>query len=259
MSETVLIESRGAVVIVTLNASGKRNALSTEMRTTLRERLVSLGLQRDCKAIVLTGAGGQFCAGGDISEMVPASGDALLATHRLHILHDVVRAVVRGPKPVVAAVEGAAAGGGFSLAAACDYVVAARDARFVAAFVKLGLVPDCGLQLTLSQRVGQAQAKRILLGGETVPAERAAAIGLVDVLTEPGSAVDTAVAIASGFAELPPLALAGIKAAFARGASSLEEALALESDLQARLAVTADHEEAKAAFMARRKPTFTGS
>ena len=259
MSETVLIESRGSVVILTLNAPSKRNALSTEMRAALRERLAELGLKRECKAIVLTGAGGEFCAGGDISEMVPASGDPLLAAHRLHILHDVVRAIMGGPKPVVAAVEGAAAGAGFSLAAACDYVVAARDARFIAAFVKLGLVADCGLQLTLSHRVGRAQAKRIILGGETVSADRGAAIGLVDVLAEPGSAVDKAVAIAAGFTELPPLALAGIKTAFTRGAASLEEALALESDLQARLAMTDDHQEAKAAFMARRKPTFTGS
>lgn len=259
MSETVLIENRGGVVILTLNAPSKRNALSTQMRAALRDRMVELGLKRECKAIVLSGAGGQFCAGGDISEMVPASGDPLLASHRLQILHDVVRAIMGGPKPVVAAVEGAAAGGGFSLAAACDCVVAARDARFVAAFVKLGLVADCGLQLTLSHRVGRAQAKRIILGGETVSAERAAAIGLVDVLADPGSAVDTAVVIASGFAELPPLALAAIKTAFARGTASLEEALSLESDLQARLAMTADHEEAKAAFMARRKPTFTGS
>lgn len=259
MSDTVLIERRNGVAIVTLNAPAKRNALSTEMRNALRARLVELGLERECRAIVLTGAGGQFCAGGDISEMVPASGDPLQATHRLHILHDVVRAIVGGAKPVVAAVEGTAAGAGFSLAAACDHVVAARDARFVAAFVRIGLVADCGLQLTLSQRVGHAQAKRILLTGETVPADRAAEIGLVDVLAESGAALDMAVAIAAGFAQLPPLALAMIKVSFARGAASLEEALSLEGDLQARLAMTADHEEAKAAFLARRKPSFTGS
>jgi enoyl-CoA hydratase/carnithine racemase len=258
MSETVLIERRGGVAIVTLSAPAKRNALSTEMRTTLRARLTDLGLDEACRSIVLTGAGGQFCAGGDISEMVPASANPLLATHRLHILHDVVRAIIRGAKPVVAAVEGAAAGAGFSLAAACDYVVAARDARFVASFAKIGLVADCGLQFSLSQRIGPALARRVLLGAETIAAERGAALGLVDALTEPDGAVDAAVAVAAGYAELPPLALAAIKGAFARGAPSLEEALALETDLQARLAGTEDHAEAKAAFLARRQPMFRG-
>jgi 2-(1,2-epoxy-1,2-dihydrophenyl)acetyl-CoA isomerase len=256
MSEPVLVERRDGVAIVILNAPEKRNALSSGMRVALRDRLIELGLERDCRAIILTGAEGQFCAGGDISEMVPAGP---LATHRLQILHDAVRAIVRGAKPVIAAVEGAAAGAGFSLAMACDYVVAAKTARFVAAFVKLGLVADCGLQFSLTQRVGAAEAKRILLGAETVDAEHAAKIGLVDVLAVPGGAVESALALTKVFAELPPLAVAATKLAFSRGPASLEEALALETDLQARLAATRDHQEAKTAFLERRKPSFTGA
>jgi 2-(1,2-epoxy-1,2-dihydrophenyl)acetyl-CoA isomerase len=259
MSDPVLVERRGETAIVILNAPEKRNALSTKMRVGLRDRLVELGLDRQCRAIILTGAAGQFCAGGDISEMVPAGADPTLATYRLHILHDAVRAIARGPKPVIAAVEGAAAGAGFSLAMACDYVVAAKTARFIAAFVKLGLVADCGLQFSLTQRVGPAEARRILLGAETVEAEHGAKIGLVDVLAVPGGAVESALAIAAGLAEAPPLAIAATKLAFSRGPASLEEALALESDLQVRLAGTQDHEEAKAAFIGRRKPTFTGA
>lgn len=258
MSSTVLVDRRDQVAVVTLNAPAKRNAISTEMRTALRQVLTDLGIDRSCGAIVLTGAGGQFCAGGDISEMVSGGSDPLYATHRLHILHDVVRRIVGGNKPVVAAVEGAAAGAGLSLAAACDVVVAARDAKLAASFARIGLVADCGLQFTLTARVGAAIARRILLAGETVLAERAQHIGLVDELVDSGGALDHAVRIAAGLAALPPLSLASTKAAFARGASSLEEALSLESDMQSRLAATDDHAEAKTAFSERRTAVFRG-
>lgn len=258
MSETVLLERRGPVCVVTLNAPGRRNAISTEMRVALRDQLHELGVDAACRAIVLTGAGGQFCAGGDISEMTAGASDPLYAARRLQILHDSVRTIVGGAKPVVAAVEGAAAGAGMSLAAAADVVVAARDARFVAAFARIGLVADCGLQFTLSLRVGASLARRILLGGEAIDATRAHAIGLVDELADPGAALERAVAVASAFAVLPPLALAAIKSAFARQPGTLEEALALEADLQSRLAATDDHAEAKAAFAAKRPATFQG-
>jgi enoyl-CoA hydratase/carnithine racemase len=259
MSEPVLVEHRGDVAVVTLNAPEKRNAISTQMRVDLRDKLVDLGLKRDCRAIVLTGAAGQFCTGGDVGEMVPGGADPVWAAHRLQILHDVVRAIVRGPKPVIAAVEGAAAGAGFSLAMACDQIVAANNARFVSAFVKLGLVADCGLQFSLTQRVGAAVAKRILLGAETIGAEQAAGMGMVDLVTAPGEALEAAVKAATRFTDFAPLAVAATKLAFSRGPASLEDALALESDLQSRLARTADHEEGKAAFLERRKPDFKGA
>ena len=258
MSETVLLERRGPVAVLTLNAPAKRNALSLEMRTTLRERLTELNIDRECRAIVLTGADGQFCAGGDISEMTTGASDPLYATHKLHIAHDAVRLIVGGNKPVVAAVEGAAAGAGFSFAMACDVVVAASTAKFVAAFTKIGLVADCGLQFTLAARVGLGTARHILLGGETVPAASALALGIADELVDPGQAVDRAVALANTFTALPPMALAATKASFARMPATLEQALAVESDIQGRLAATEDHAEAKAAFMERRPPAFRG-
>lgn len=258
MSETVLIERRGAVAVVAMNAPAKRNALSTEMRRTLRERVVELGVDPECRAIVLTGAGGHFCAGGDVSEMTSGAADPLFATHRLHILNDIVRSLMGGNKPVVAAVEGVAAGAGFSFAMACDTVVASSTAKFVAAFTKIGLVADCALQLTLSGRVGRSAARRIILGAEVVPAERASQIGIVDELVAEGKAVERAVEIGLAYAELPPLALAATKSMFARMPATLDEVLAMESDVQGRLAATQDHVEARAAFMERRPARFVG-
>lgn len=258
MSDPVLVDSRGGVCVLTLNAPAKRNAISTAMRLALRDQLQALGVDRDCRAIVLTGAGGQFCAGGDVTEMTAGASDPLWAARRLTFLHDSVRAIVGGAKPVVAAVEGVAAGAGLSLMAACDVVVASREVRMIASFVRIGLVADCGLQFTLAARVGAAAAHRILLGGETVGAERAATIGLVDELVAPGEALARAVAIAESYAALPPLALAATKAMRARSPATLEDALALEADIQSRLAMTADHDEAKRAFQERRPATFEG-
>ncbi|MGD9811973.1 MAG: enoyl-CoA hydratase/isomerase family protein [Sphingobium sp.] len=254
----VSLDWRDAVAVLTLNVPERRNVLSLEVRTALRQRLSDLYLDASCRAIVLTGAGGHFCAGGDIGEMREGRADPLVRLHRLGILHDLIRAIVAGPKPVVAAVAGAAAGAGFSLAAACDVVVADPGASFIASFAKVGLAPDCGIQFTLGRRVGAARAHRILLGAQRIDAAEAQRIGLADIVAGKGVLLDQAVEAATGYAGLAPQSLAAIKAAYASGPGSLEDVLALEREVQARLALTADHAEAKAAFLERREPLFRG-
>jgi enoyl-CoA hydratase/carnithine racemase len=252
----VVVERSATVAILTLNEPGKRNALTLELRAALLAAFDELIADPGCRAIVLTGAGGAFCSGGDLSTM--RSGDPIGARRRLAVVHDIVRRIAAGPKPVVAAVEGAAFGAGLALASAADVVVADRSARFCASFARVGLMPDAGLLWSLPPRVGIGQAKRMMLEAAVVSAEEAKAIGLVDVLAPAGDALTLAVARAKEMARLAPLSIAMTKAAFARGTDDLERVLAYEMDGQAMLFQTGDHAEGRDAFQNKREPVFKG-
>lgn len=252
----VLVRRHDPVVVVTLNNPDQRNALSPAMREDLLAALDPLMGDDPCRAIVLTGAGGAFCAGGDLKSMRP--GEPIYARHRLMAGHRLVRLLAGGPKPVVAAVEGAAFGGGLSLAALSDYCVAARDARFGAAFGKVGLMADLGLMWSLPARIGMARAKRFLLLDETLAAGQAVAIGMADELAAPGAALDRALEAARDFARGAPLATAATRAAFAGLPGSLDAVLAAELDLQSALMASDDHAEGRRAFLERRAPAFEG-
>ncbi|MGH3244178.1 MAG: enoyl-CoA hydratase/isomerase family protein, partial [Spirillospora sp.] len=208
------------------------------------------------RAIVLTGAGGTFSAGGDVRSMDGARPDEVKA--RLAPLHEAVQIIATCATPVIAAVEGAAAGLGVSLAAVCDHVVAAEDARFVAGFGKVGLVPDGGLLWTLPQRVGIGRAKEMLVFGRTVPAPRAVEIGLADSLVPSGKALDAALDLAAEAAALAPLSVAAAKRLLARPGDDLARLLESEGEAQAELFGTADFAEGRAAFAERRPPRFEG-
>lgn len=246
-----------ATCVLTIDASARLNALSTGMRLALRERLREAHRDESVRSIVLTGAGQAFSAGGDIRQMAdPASPS--VSRERLEVLHDVVRLIVDGPKPVVAAVEGIAYGAGFSLAAACDHVIASRSAAFSAAFGKLGLVADCGLFWTLPQRTGIGPARDLLMTGRRFDAAEAERLGIVDRLVEEGSALARAIEKTREYEAIGPLAIAATKSAFARRPPSLQEALHLEADLQAFLRQSEDHRSACAAFLGKRPVQFTG-
>ncbi len=247
----------GDVVVLTLDAPQRRNALSPEMRLRLRERLHAAMHAPTVRAIVLTGAQGCFSAGGDVRQMAE-SPPPLVARQRLQVLHDIVRDIVGGDKPVLAAVEGQAFGAGLSLAAACDHVTAAEGASFCAVFGRIGLVADCGLLWTLPQRAGWGATRDLLLTARVVGAAEAAAIGLIDQLVPAGTALQAALKQAAAYGAVGPLALAATKSALARRPSSLEEALAIEADLQASLRVSEDHRQACDAFLAKRKATMSG-
>lgn len=252
----VVVERSATVAILTLNEPAKRNALTFELRAALLAAFDELIADPGCRAIVLTGAGGAFCSGGDLSTM--RSGDPIGARRRLAVIHDIVRRIAAGPKPVVAAVEGAAFGAGLALASAADVVVADRSARFCASFARVGLMPDAGLLWSLPPRVGIGQAKRMMLEAAVVSAEEAKIIGLVDVLAPAGDALTLAVARAKEMARLAPLSIAMTKAAFARGTDDLERVLAYEMDGQAMLFQTGDHAEGRDAFQNKREPVFKG-
>lgn len=245
------------VAVVTMNGPQKRNAFSLGMRHALVQTFERLMHDTaDCHAIVLTGAGQDFCAGGDLSEMTPMG--ALELRDRISAAVRLVRLIITGPKPVVAAVEGNATGVGLSLASACDYVVSSANAQFRCAFTRLGLLPDTGILWTLPRRVQPAKARELMLLGAPFDAGEALRIGFVDELAPQGHALGVAIAVARSYAQYPPITLGLIKAAIATGADSVQDAIRVEVDLQPLTRQTEDHHEAVRAFIEKRRPQFTG-
>lgn len=253
-SGTVRKALADGVGILTLDYPRRRNALSLDLREVLHDRLAELVADPECRVIVLTGAAGCFCSGGDISTMegvTPVSG-----RKRLQRIHRVIRLLWTCEKPVIAAVEGWSAGAGTALAAACDIIVAARDARFACNFAKIGLMPDLGAAFTLVQRLGAGRAKYLMMAGQEFDGAAAEKLGLVDVVAEPGEALATAQALAANMATLAPLSLGMTKALVARMPASFEDMLAAEVDAQGVLFASEDFAEGRAAFMAKRTPRF---
>ena len=250
----MLTEHRdGQTAVLTLNYPERRNALAIPMRRALVEALERIEADPTLRAIVITGAGGTFCAGGDISGMDVA--DLAAGRERFRLTHQLVRLLVKGSKPIVAAVEGWCVGAGLSLATCCDTIMAARDARFAAGFGKIGLIADLGLLHTLPARIGQGRARQVFLYGDPMDASRAEQIGLVDELVEPGNALSAAVTRAQRFAEAASLPVALTRQWLAAG---LDAALDWEREAQSALFLTADHAEGKAAFLEKRPARFSG-
>ena len=193
MTDELATQVKDGIALLTLCVPRKRNALTSGLRLELRAALRRLDADPACRAIVLTGAGGAFCSGGDIEGM---DGDPQSARERLGVLHDVVRLVAAGGTPVVAAVRGPAFGGGFALAMAADVVVAEPTARFCASFARIGLMPDLGLLWSLPGRVGAARARRLVMEAREIGAAEALRLGIADEVTAEGEHVARARALA---------------------------------------------------------------
>ncbi len=249
----MLIESRdGATAILTLNQPARRNALAMPMRVAIVAAMERIEGDAAIRAVVITGAEGNFSAGGDISGMDVT--EYANGRERFRTTHQMVRLFIKSSKPIIAAVEGYAVGAGLSVALCCDTVVAAADAQFAAGFGRVGLVADLGLLHTLPLRVGQGRARQILLYGERTGAEEALRIGLIDHMVPPGTALEAALARARLFHGMAPLPIAMTKQYLAAG---LDAALDWERDMQSALFLTPDHAEGKAAFMGKRPPRFS--
>ncbi len=244
----------GATLVLTMNEPARRNALSMAMRALFIEELERAERDPAIRAIVITGAGGQFCSGGDITGM--DTSDFGAGRERFRITHTMVKAIIDSGKPFVAAVEGWAAGAGVGLAIACDTVIAAETALFITPFVKVGLAPDFALMHTLPRRIGEGRARTMFLSAEPIDAAEAHRIGLADHLAPTVTALEKALERAAKFAEGAPLAIAMTRSILARG---LSDALEWERTAQAALFATADHAEGKAAFAAKRPPAFKGA
>ena len=253
---TVKVERQAAVAVLTLSYPERRNAFSLPLRAVLLKELQAALDDEACRVIVLTGEGTNFSSGGDITSfegVTPVNGRA-----RMQRVHAIVRLIVRGEKPVIAAVEGHAAGAGLCIAAACDMVVAARDAKLSCTFNKIGLFPDFGAAWSLPLRMGIGKAKLLMMSGRVLDGEAGERQGLVDLLAEPGQALKDALALAHDVAGMAPLSHGLLKSVLARGPSSLEEVLAAEADAQGVLYGSEDFQEGRRAFLEKRPPTFRG-
>jgi enoyl-CoA hydratase/carnithine racemase len=250
----MLREAReGAIAILTLDQPARRNALAVPMRESLLAAMDRIEADDTIRAVVLTGAEGNFSAGGDISGM---NADNFAAGRaRFRLTQRVVHAFIASAKPVVAAVEGWCVGAGMGMALCCDTIVAGASARFMAGFGKIGLVPDFGLLHTLPRRVGEGHARQIFLHHEPMDTEIARGIGLIDRVVPDGAALEVAKTLAVSLAASAPLPIALTKSWFAQG---LDDALEWERNIQSGIFTTEDHAEGKAAFLAKRAPRFTG-
>jgi 2-(1,2-epoxy-1,2-dihydrophenyl)acetyl-CoA isomerase len=245
-----------SVLTITLNRPDKLNAFDAAVHEGFAEALRE-ARSPEVRAVVLTGAGKGFCVGQDLAELRGGDrdvGELLRGRWNRHVL-----ALRTLEKPVLAAVNGAAAGAGVSLACACDLRLAAEDASFVPAFVSVGLVPDSGGSYFVPQLLGYARAFEWMASGRKLGAAEALDWGLVSELVAPEQLLARAHARAGELAALPTRAIAMTKRLFARAASGrLEEQLELEAQLQAAATTTADHEEGVAAFLEKRAPRFRG-
>ncbi len=245
------------ILELTLSYPRRRNALAPGLRMALIEHLENGLADPACRAIILTGEGGHFCAGGDISGMGQNTGLQGRA-RMMRVSHRMLRLLIEGETPVIAAVEGHAAGAGLSIASACDIVVASRAAVFTCSFNRIGLVPDLGAAWTLPRRIGLGPAKMMMFRGKPVDAEEAARLGLVDALAEPGAALAEARAIARDIAAAAPLSNGMAKQLIGRSSGPLSEFLKAEADAQGLLYQSEDFREGRDAFMSKRKPVFAG-
>ncbi|TAA25694.1 enoyl-CoA hydratase-related protein [Pseudoxanthomonas winnipegensis] len=255
MAEFVSVATQARVAVVTLSRPARRNALNLQVKRELVDALEGALADAEVAAIVLTGAGGYFVAGTDIAEMADMRPIDHVLQRSGHLFE-----VVRGAsKPIIAAVEGYALGGGCELALACDLIVAAEDARFGQPEIKVGIMPGAGGTQRLLRAAGRYKAALWALTGEMIPADEAYAANLVSRLVPSGQALDAAREIALQIAGMPPLAVQAIREALRLGADTpLDTALSLERRLFERLFDTADQREGMRAFLEKRAAVFGG-
>ncbi len=255
---SIVVDRRDGFRVVTLNRPHRLNAFNEDMHRALRAALAEAQADATCGALLLTGAGRAFCTGQDLSDRLPGGGPPRDLGASLDTFYNpLVRQLRALPFPVVAAVNGTAAGAGASLALHCDIVLAARSARFIQAFAKIGVVPDAGGSWLLPRLVGMARARALAFTAEPLSAETAAGWGLIWKAVEDDGLIGEAETLCAQFAKGPKLGLALIKRALdAAETNGLDAQLDLECELQREAGFHPDYGEGVRAFMEKRAPNF---
>jgi 2-(1,2-epoxy-1,2-dihydrophenyl)acetyl-CoA isomerase len=261
MTELVLLTKHGGWSRVTINRPDRLNALNEPMLQQLTTVIEALSADVSCRAVLITGAGRGFCAGQDLADCMPGSGaptlDLAVIMERLY--NPLVLLLRSMPKPVICAVNGVAAGGGANLALAGDIVLAGHSAKFIQAFAKIALIPDCGGTWLLPRLFGDARARALALLAKPVEAQQAENWGMIWRAVPDADLMSEAVAIAEYLAEQPTETFGLLKKALAASATNdLTAQLNLERDLQGKAAKTPDFAEGLNAFFEKRTPSFSG-
>jgi enoyl-CoA hydratase/carnithine racemase len=253
--QNIVTELRGATLVIRLNRPDVRNALSSALMRELGDALAGCEMNPDIRVVVITGGQHFFSAGADIREMSERS----VADMYLSAVSDLWSSVSRYPKPIIAAINGFAYGGGLELAMACDMIVCAEDAKLGQPEIKLGIIPGAGGTQRLPRVVGKHKAMEMVLTGEPIGAREAKELGLVNRVVPPEAVLEEALRIAAAIAERAPVAVRAAKEAVLRGLEvDLESGLAYEKRLFALLFATEDSREGLRAFLEKREPQYKG-
>lgn len=255
MYETIETVSENGICTVRLNRPERKNALDLQMRTELRNFFLSVREDEQVKIIILTGEGDVFSAGGDLSASQGIR--AAAGRKRLQTGHELITAILQLEKPVIAAINGTAAGAGVSLALACDLVYAARNTRFIQSFVKVGLIPDLGAALLLPILIGRHRALELMYSGKSISAEEAFNMGMVNQVTDEADLIEEVHTAARGLIEGPHTAMGYMKKIVNQSVlSEISKTMELESFAQAVCFESKDFKEGAEAFFEKRKPVF---
>jgi len=252
----ITYELADGVARITLNRPEAANSLNEELSSQMLDAIIRSEDNQEVRVLIISGGSGRFfCAGADLKSFYSAP-DVLKS--KVSLFHVAISHIVRAPFPVIAAVNGTAAGGGMGLACSCDMIVAGESAKFIMAYTRRGLTPDGTTTYFLPRRIGVGRAKELLLLGGTIDAAEAQRVGLVNRVSEPGRAREEADALAARLAGLPAVATAAIKRSVGDGArEELERGLDLERDLFIAVFSSSDASEGVRAFLEKRPPSFT--
>lgn len=261
MVECLTVKKTGAGVTITLNRPDQLNAFNEVLHLAFRAALEDARDDDGVRAILITGAGRGFCAGQDLGDRDPTKMDGPPDLgETIEVFYNPLIRLIRSiPKPVICAVNGVAAGAGANIALACDIVLAAKSAKFIQAFCKLGLVPDSGGSWILPRLIGEARAKGLMMSGDAVPAGQACEWGMIWKVFEDDELMNEANKMLEQFSRAPTFGLGLMKQVLhASHDNTLDEQLNLERDMQRRAGRSLDYSEGVAAFLGKRTPSYKG-